>query len=485
MGFNPSPFALWDLKFCASNANTAGKEEQNMKKTLCIVLILLFVASLFVTVSANEDITIYVHDEILHCDTAPFIQDGRTMVPMRKIFEALNAQVEWEGTTQTITATKDNTQIVLQINNPTMYNNGVAETLEVAPMIVNSSTFVPIRAVSQSLNASVEWFGQTKTVYINSAKTYQEEYNIFLDYYMQANALAGYPRFDNVADKATVYADICAQGPISDIAVHENSVYLIMHNRYSQDEKIAIYIADAEATSLEKMTEIFKNTNISVGGRYLGVTNAFNTPAISMQYVSIFESDSWYEIDELIYPELSLLGQTVTLYNQENQPVTVAATQVDDYIEAGWTTEMQVTMYALDGRTMVVASAEVPAYQDVGWYLTPVTTMYAPDGRTMVVEQDKVYAYTNVGWYRTYAEAQAAKAPSYSSSNAPSYTSGNDYSYDSGYNNQPNSGGSAVYRTPKGKRYHFDPNCGGKNSYQTTLQNAQSAGLTPCQKCAR
>ena len=44
--------------------------------------------------------------------------------------------------------------------------------------------------------------------------------------------------------------------------------------------------------------------------------------------------------------------------------------------------------------------------------------------------------------------------------------------------------GTAVYRTPSGKKYHFDPQCGGKNSFETTLKEAVSAGLTPCSKCA-
>lgn len=51
--------------------------------------------------------------------------------------------------------------------------------------------------------------------------------------------------------------------------------------------------------------------------------------------------------------------------------------------------------------------------------------------------------------------------------------------------NSNNSHGKTVYRTPSGKRYHFDPDCGGKNSYSTTLDSAISAGLTPCQKCAK
>ncbi len=42
-----------------------------------------------------------------------------------------------------------------------------------------------------------------------------------------------------------------------------------------------------------------------------------------------------------------------------------------------------------------------------------------------------------------------------------------------------------VYRTPSGKRYHLDSDCGGTNSYQTTLEDAIEVGLTPCKKCAR
>ena len=60
----------------------------------------------------NINNTIYVNKEILQCDVAPYIENGRTMVPMRKIFEALDAKVDLDGTTQTITATKDDIAII-------------------------------------------------------------------------------------------------------------------------------------------------------------------------------------------------------------------------------------------------------------------------------------------------------------------------------------------------------------------------------------
>lgn len=45
--------------------------------------------------------------------------------------------------------------------------------------------------------------------------------------------------------------------------------------------------------------------------------------------------------------------------------------------------------------------------------------------------------------------------------------------------------GQSVYVTPTGKRYHYSPTCGGKNSTASTLSAAQARGLTPCKKCAR
>ena len=42
-----------------------------------------------------------------------------------------------------------------------------------------------------------------------------------------------------------------------------------------------------------------------------------------------------------------------------------------------------------------------------------------------------------------------------------------------------------VYRTPSGKKYHLDAECGGKNSYSITMEDALNMGLTPCSKCAK
>ena len=80
---------------------------------------------------------------------------------------------------------------------------------------------------------------------------------------------------------------------------------------------------------------------------------------------------------------------------------------------------------------------------------------------------------------------EQTKKQTQSTTNTSSQTSSSQQSTTSSgtQSNSNNTHGKSVYRTPSGKRYHYDPDCGGKNSYSTTLDSAISAGLTPCEKC--
>ena len=55
----------------------------------------------------------------------------------------------------------------------------------------------------------------------------------------------------------------------------------------------------------------------------------------------------------------------------------------------------------------------------------------------------------------------------------------------SSYSAKPTADENKIYRTPTGKKYHFDKECGGKNSFETTLEEAKQAGLEPCSKCVK
>ncbi len=86
------------------------------------------------------------------------MENDRTLVPMRAIFEALGAEVEWENETQTATATKDGIKVSVTIDSNRMQKNGEEIKLDVpARLVGDSRTLVPLRAVSEAFGCQVEW----------------------------------------------------------------------------------------------------------------------------------------------------------------------------------------------------------------------------------------------------------------------------------------------------------------------------------------
>ena len=96
----------------------------------------------------------------------PIIDQGTTLVPMRAIFEALGATVEWEGTTRTIQARRGNRVMHLRIGEVTAAVDGQEQTLVMPATLVNGITYVPLRFVATALGADVSWDGATRTISI-------------------------------------------------------------------------------------------------------------------------------------------------------------------------------------------------------------------------------------------------------------------------------------------------------------------------------
>lgn len=99
-------------------------------------------------------------------DQKPIIDNDRVLVPFRVIFEALGAEVSWDGDTKTVTATKGNITISLTIGENTITKNGQRIDIDVPAQIKNERTLVPIRVVSESLENVVSWDGENKIVEI-------------------------------------------------------------------------------------------------------------------------------------------------------------------------------------------------------------------------------------------------------------------------------------------------------------------------------
>jgi len=116
---------------------------------------------------AANRLSVTIGGNILEFDTAPQLIDGRAMVPMRTVFEALNASIEWDDATQTVTAhTSEGNVIVLSVGSNIMYKDGIPTEIDVLPQIIDSRVLVPTRVVAEATARRVIWDEETRTVMI-------------------------------------------------------------------------------------------------------------------------------------------------------------------------------------------------------------------------------------------------------------------------------------------------------------------------------
>lgn len=121
-----------------------------MKKLICLTFCLL-IALFFITPTPS------LADENTKTIEGAVIVDGRTLLPLRSIFENLGATVNWNPTSKVVVAEKGNTKIELPLNSKKVKVNGVTKTLDVPAKLIGNKTMVPVRFVSESLGAEVSW----------------------------------------------------------------------------------------------------------------------------------------------------------------------------------------------------------------------------------------------------------------------------------------------------------------------------------------
>lgn len=140
------------------------------KKIISIAAVVAITATIGsgCVLAKSNDITVTYDGENISFDVQPEIVDDRVMVPMRTIFETFGAKVKWDSDTQTITAKKKSKTIQMTIGSNNMTKNDETYSSDVAPIIEDGRTLVPIRAISDMLGLDVEWNEKNNTVTITT-----------------------------------------------------------------------------------------------------------------------------------------------------------------------------------------------------------------------------------------------------------------------------------------------------------------------------
>ncbi|AGL01204.1 copper amine oxidase N-terminal domain-containing protein [Desulfoscipio gibsoniae] len=137
----------------------------------------------------GSGITVYVNYEPLISDVPPTVIDGCTIVPLRAFIEALNVEAQWDESTKTITAARENSTleptidqnqenaeftnqghlntVKLTIDQTKAYVNNKEVTMGVPAQLINGRAMVPLRFISESLGTEVNWDKTTQVITIN------------------------------------------------------------------------------------------------------------------------------------------------------------------------------------------------------------------------------------------------------------------------------------------------------------------------------
>ncbi len=148
-----------------SEQTTKGKETTTIKETTTEAT-----TEFKIPVNKTDEIMVYVNGKKVEFDQKPVIRNSRTLVPFRKIFEAMGAEIQWrdEKGVQQVTAVRENRIISFVIGEKAiMVDKKDLIPLDVAPVIIGSRAMVPIRALSENLGLKVQWDNDNRTIIIN------------------------------------------------------------------------------------------------------------------------------------------------------------------------------------------------------------------------------------------------------------------------------------------------------------------------------
>ncbi len=133
--------------------------------------LILFIVLSIIIVNADANVKLQINQSALNFKTQPVIINNELMVPMREFFEALGTQVTWYPEGRVIAAYKSNMYIKLSVNSKTAYRNGKKVSLFVAPYVKNGRTLVPAKFIAETFDLTLKKTASNQYQFISNTTT--------------------------------------------------------------------------------------------------------------------------------------------------------------------------------------------------------------------------------------------------------------------------------------------------------------------------
>ena len=230
-----------------------------MKRFVIFLFILIFA---FPTYASG--VPVFLNDKPVKFDVSPHLADGRVSVPVREISEALGAEVRWDDSSKTAHISFQDTEVAFKIGEKHMLLNGEAVRIDANASIIDSRTFVPVRALCEALGLDVWWKASEKSVYLSEKPDFGDGYIISPTYYVASGAPEGCVLacktmvLSNHLDKPIEFDEM--------LVLNNNTVYTYWGPQYSFEAEWHIILsAGTEASPSRKLNLILSEIENSSG----------------------------------------------------------------------------------------------------------------------------------------------------------------------------------------------------------------------------
>lgn len=145
------------------------------KRIISLLSALALTAQIVPCALADGDVKVYVNDTEMVTDAPIIIENDRTLVPVRAISEYLDYTVDWDNDTQTVVISKTNTEVELHIGDDAFFVDGILQSTDTAPQIINDLTYVPLVVIAQAFLCQVDWDADKYEVHITPPYEYEKD----------------------------------------------------------------------------------------------------------------------------------------------------------------------------------------------------------------------------------------------------------------------------------------------------------------------
>lgn len=300
-----------------------------MKKIISMLLVVVIILPSFnmIGVFANTPITVELDNNLIKFDVQPVEINGRVLVPVRAIFEALGATVDWNGDKNEVISTKEGITIKLYKDNNTMYKNGKAITLDVPAKDINDRILVPVRAISEAFGCKVDWDNDKAQVLIKS----KEYFFVQLKNYIKEKG-----KYEKQQYSINYYSD---QGMTMNIVydLKNDNLQILLENRQIVDSSQNLSTNNTLKLTLDEKNheyDIYSCIDLMTNGQIdfsIVAESKIDAQSVSESYKIPYGTFITYDSERNITNNFN--NSKETIYDSASEAVWVALKAFDKFLE--------------------------------------------------------------------------------------------------------------------------------------------------------